>query len=220
MIYEHLVSQKFTKDVARYSELLDIEPDWLMAVMHFETGGTFSPSIMNAKGSGAVGLIQFMPQTAASLGTSTHDLSRMTAEEQLPYVYKHLKAYAHRLDSLGDVYMAVLWPIGIGKAPHEVIFDRKDPLRPKNYAQNKGFDYNKDGKIIKAEIVKKVQAIYDAGKGIDHPSVTIRFHSTGEQVLALQELFHTWGYEIERDGIAGKETDRIFLAVFGVSLPR
>ena len=36
----------------------------LMAVMSFETGGTFNPNIRNAAGSGATGLIQFMPSTA------------------------------------------------------------------------------------------------------------------------------------------------------------
>ena len=41
----------------------------LMAVMSFETGGTFNPGIRNAAGSGATGLIQFMPSTAAGLGT-------------------------------------------------------------------------------------------------------------------------------------------------------
>ena len=38
-----------------------------MAVMSFETGGTFDPGIRNAAGSGATGLIQFMPSTAAGL---------------------------------------------------------------------------------------------------------------------------------------------------------
>lgn len=41
-----------------------------MAAMAFESGETFSPSIKNAAGSGAVGLIQFMPSTAKALGTS------------------------------------------------------------------------------------------------------------------------------------------------------
>ena len=33
---------------------------WLMSCMAFESGETFSPSVRNAAGSGATGLIQFM----------------------------------------------------------------------------------------------------------------------------------------------------------------
>ncbi|HBC04295.1 MAG TPA: hypothetical protein DC015_08915, partial [Aequorivita sp.] len=46
---------------------LGIDVNWLMAVINFESAGTFSPSIQN-KYSGATGLIQFMPSTAKSLG--------------------------------------------------------------------------------------------------------------------------------------------------------
>ena len=39
----------------------------LMAVMSFETGGTFNPRFLMLQGSGATGLIQFMPSTALVL---------------------------------------------------------------------------------------------------------------------------------------------------------
>ena len=48
---------------------------WLMSCMAFESGETFSPSVRNAAGSGATGLIQFMPSTAKDLGTSTTELA-------------------------------------------------------------------------------------------------------------------------------------------------
>jgi hypothetical protein len=59
--------------------------------MAFETGGTFSPSQKNAAGSSVIGLIQFMSTTAKNLGTSTSELAKMTAVEQLNYVEKYLK---------------------------------------------------------------------------------------------------------------------------------
>src|SRR5205085_3198990 len=65
------VSQAFKDKVVQIASDLGTNPNFLMAVMSFESGGTFSPSIKNAAGSGAVGLIQFMPPTAKGLGTST-----------------------------------------------------------------------------------------------------------------------------------------------------
>ena len=53
----------FQQEVSAVAGRLGISEADLMAVMSFETGGTFSPSIPNAAGSGATGLIQFMPST-------------------------------------------------------------------------------------------------------------------------------------------------------------
>jgi hypothetical protein len=134
------------------------DPSWLMACMAFETGESFSPSIRNAAGSGAVGLIQFMPQTAAKEGTSVEKLAAMSAESQLQVVESYFKPWAGKLHSLGDVYGAILWPGMIGQPDTAVIFDKADPSHPKQYLQNKGLDTNADGKITKAEIVARVQA--------------------------------------------------------------
>lgn len=48
---------------------------------------------VNAPGSGAIGLIQFMPSTAKGLGTSTSALKQMTAVDQLAYVEKYFAPY-------------------------------------------------------------------------------------------------------------------------------
>ena len=55
---------------------LDVQPDNLMACMAWESAETFSPKVKNAAGSGAVGLIQFMPATARALGTTAEELFR------------------------------------------------------------------------------------------------------------------------------------------------
>ena len=57
---------------------MGVSEDYLYAVMSFETGGTFDPAQKNMAGSGATGLIQFIPSTAEGLGTSTSELARMT----------------------------------------------------------------------------------------------------------------------------------------------
>jgi hypothetical protein len=58
------VSKRFRSRVKEVAANLQTDPNFLMACMAFESAGTFSSSIKNGAGSGAVGLIQFMPSTA------------------------------------------------------------------------------------------------------------------------------------------------------------
>lgn len=139
------------------------DPSWLMSCMAFETGETFSPTVRNAAGSGAIGLIQFMPSTAAALGTSVEQLAAMSAEGQLHCVEAYFKPWTGRLASLGDVYGTILWPGMIGKPDDAVIFNRDDANRPKLYLQNRGLDVDHDGHITKAEIVSLVQRKFEKG---------------------------------------------------------
>ena len=80
------VSPAFKNKVIEICKRLDINPDYLMACMAFETGETFSPKEPNKKGSGAIGLIQFMPETAPIFETTVEKLAAMTAVQQLDYV--------------------------------------------------------------------------------------------------------------------------------------
>lgn len=156
------VSENFRLLVVDMSHRLAVDPSWLMTAMAFETGRTFSASIRNAAGSGAVGLIQFMPVTAGLLGTTTDALERMMPETQLGYVEKYFQPYAGRMKNLGDVYCAVLWPSAIGCADDYVVFVRGGD-RPKQYLQNAGLDANRDGDITRGEICARIYAMYDEG---------------------------------------------------------
>src|SRR3546814_19970917 len=71
------VTPEFINEVEAMAARLGTKPEYLMAVMSFETGGSFSPAQANNAGSGATGLIQFMPNTAAGLGTSNAALGAM-----------------------------------------------------------------------------------------------------------------------------------------------
>jgi len=82
------VASDFKNKVIGIAKDLGTNPDFLMAAMYIESGGTFSPSILNKAGSGAVGLIQFMPKTAVNLGTTTDQLKAMSAVDQLEFVKK------------------------------------------------------------------------------------------------------------------------------------
>lgn len=131
------------------------DPDWLMACMAFESGETFSSSIRNGAGSGAVGLIQFMPSTALALGTTVETLGAMTSEAQLEYVRQYFLPYARKLLSLSDVYMAILWPAAIGAAEDSILWNQQ--TRPTTYRQNAGLDVNNDLTITKREAASKVE---------------------------------------------------------------
>jgi hypothetical protein len=129
-----------------------------MACMAWESGETFSASVKNMAGSGAVGLIQFMPDVAKELNTTTGALAVMTAEDQLNYVYKYFKMWIDRrgaLATLEDMYMSILWPGAIGKDPAYPIFDSKKSATA--YRQNAGLDINKDGIVTKYECAAKVR---------------------------------------------------------------
>lgn len=148
------VSETFRERVLWIADDLGCNPDHLMACMAWESGETFRPDIKNMAGSGATGLIQFMPRTARGLGTSVQALAAMSAEDQLRFVYKYFEPLRGKLLSLGDVYMAILWPAAVGKPDHFVLFDRKKA--PTAFRQNAGLDVNHDGLVTRAECLVKV----------------------------------------------------------------
>jgi hypothetical protein len=127
--------------------------------MAFESARTFSPGIVNAAGSGAVGLIQFMPATAQDLGTSTTALRAMTAVQQLEFVEKYFAPYASRVRGLGDMYMAILLPKYVG-APDDAVLFTEGKIA---YRQNSGLDANTDGRITKAEAYARVLKMKNLG---------------------------------------------------------
>lgn len=148
------LTDKFYSKVVQISKRLKCNPDELMGVMNSESG--INHKAVNEK-SNATGLIQFMPDTARSLGTTTEKLKNMTAVEQLDYVEKYLekqkKAAGFSNDeqlSAGELYALVFLP---GRANRSVLTSQGE----KYYSWNKGLDRNKDGKITVAELDTRVK---------------------------------------------------------------
>lgn len=164
-----VVSADFRSKVMVIANDIDLWPSDLMSCMAFEDDETFAPDKRNTAGSGAVGLIQFMPQTAAALGTTTQALAGLTAEGQLDYVHRYFAPWKGRLHNLGDLYMAILWPAGVGKPDGYVLFAKSDPVHPRRYIQNKGLDFNADGLITRGEACAKIEA--KKAKGLQPPYV-------------------------------------------------
>ena len=177
--------EKFMSGIADLSEKYNIPQNDILAMMDFETGGTFDPAQKNLgpdgtpeTGSGATGLIQFTPKTAEGLGTSTDDLSKMSRSEQLEYVDKHFETNLKgRLGDEGgdisDLYMSVLFPVAVGKPDDFVLFG-KGAINEKfegRYEANRGLDANNDGSITKVEAAAKVIQLRDQNVKSDVSSV-------------------------------------------------
>ena len=143
------VSAEFTKEVEKIAGRLGTKPEYLLAAMSFETGGTFDPAKRNAIG--ATGLIQFIKPTAISIGTTTDELARMTAVEQLKFVEKYLTPFKNNLNTLEAVYTSIL--SGSPKKPADVLFLAGTPAYKLN-----PLDWNKDGKITASEATTPVAA--------------------------------------------------------------
>lgn len=176
------VSNLFLNKVKTISSVLgmpaDTGPGDLLSCIAWESGRTFSASVVNKAGSGATGLIQFMPATAivyfntaaeiaamndaqkkAAGLAACERLAAMTAEDQLDYVLKYFKPYAGRIKNLGDLYMGILYPKAIGQPDDYALFTDGTTA----YRQNSGIDVNKDGKVTRAECLVKILAMKAEG---------------------------------------------------------
>ncbi|MCP9495542.1 MAG: penicillin-insensitive murein endopeptidase [Pyrinomonadaceae bacterium MAG19_C2-C3] len=182
------VTEEFKDRVMQIADSLGTNPNYLMAVMSFESGATFSPSIKNAAGSGAVGLIQFMPATARGLGTTTDKLALMTAEQQLDFVAKYFAPFRGRLKTIEDTYMAVLFPAAIGRGSDHVLFKRGTRV----YDQNRGLDHDRDGLITVGEAADKVRA--RLGAAATGTGEILRRGVRGAEVEKLQNELVDLGY--------------------------
>jgi hypothetical protein len=153
--------ERFISKIKSVSKRLNIHPEWLMAVIYNES--KFKSNVYNYSGSGAVGLLQFMPATAVDLGTTTQELANMSAVDQLDYVYLYLaKVYKRSnvvkagIRSLTDLYLAILYPRAIGKDYCFSIYS--SPSR--QYFSNKGLDFNQDKSVTISDIDNHLKAKY------------------------------------------------------------
>lgn len=160
LIWGAKVSQEFRVKVREIAKRQGVEANWLMAVMAFETGNSFLPYVKNPNSS-ATGLIQFTKGTATSLGTSTVQLSRMTAVEQLDWVEKYFNQYKGRINNLGDSYMAVFAPRdGLGKSDSTVLYTSPS----QEYYQNRHLDTTNKGYITRGDCIVRVNKAFKQGQ--------------------------------------------------------
>lgn len=152
---------EFLNEVARVAENVGVLPDQLLAVIDFETIGSFSPSEKSGTSSGT-GLIQFLEKTAKGLGTTTSELSQMSRADQMKYVEKYLNRYEGDIKNTGDLYMAVHWPNGIGQSDDYVLYRKGS----KAYRANSSLDTSKDGTVTRGEALVRLRDV-TSGKFTD-----------------------------------------------------
>ena len=159
-----MTKNRSTADIALFAGTMQsagLDPAKVAPIIEFESARTWSPAVKGPKAftrppGYAVGLIQFAPDTAIALGTTTADLEKMTFAEQLPFVVEHFKRQGiERLKSLGDYYAAVFWPAAVGQPDSYVIASAGSPA----YEANKGLDHGQKGQITKADLSQAMQSI-------------------------------------------------------------
>lgn len=134
-----MISSTFTKKlsqiqldkVLQVAKNLGINPNWLLAVMYFESGKTFSPSKTNSIGS--VGLIQFTRdksgvnyKTINGKRYLLSELAQMSFTQQMDIVelyYKEVIKITKKVPvSFVETYLVTFFPLAIGK-PDNFIFE-------------------------------------------------------------------------------------------------
>lgn len=148
---------EFEHKVREISNTLNIPTEWLMAVMYSES--KFDASAQNFKGSGAAGLIQFMPQTAKSLGISNAKLRNMNHVEQLDYVQAYLQGIKNKYGDYKDLtalYLAILYPRALEGDYCYTLYAKPSV----SYQQNAGLDENKDGVVTVKDIDSRMKRLF------------------------------------------------------------
>ncbi len=161
-------SHAFEAKVKEVADELHVPAEWLMAVMYSES--RFDPAVFNRRGSGAVGLIQFMVPTVKELnvrlGTKLYmkDIARMTAVEQMDLVAAYFHTIRERYgdyQSLTDFYLAVLYP----KARQQASFYTLYAKPAKAYKMNVGLDENRDGRVTVNDIDQRMRRMFPTAYG-------------------------------------------------------
>ncbi len=147
----------FCAKLEEVAKNINCNPTDLIGMMQSESG--INPCAYNNNG-GATGLIQFMPSTARSLGTTTSELLNMSAIEQLDYVEQYFSNWTggsgEKLTG-GDLYTLCFLPAYLDR---DVLCSSSDSSTSSYYRANSALDADNDGKITKEELDLRVENKY------------------------------------------------------------
>ena len=150
----------FIQAVNSLAQKYNIDANDLIGLMQSESG--VNPQARNPNG-GATGLIQFMPNTARGIGTTTDALYGMNRAQQMVWVDRYFQA--NRLPrgaTAGNLYASVFLPAYTSRPPNFVVARDGGPndaganRSGSWYAANRGLDLNRDGAITIAELGERV----------------------------------------------------------------
>lgn len=176
------------------AKILRVPVDWICAIINFETGGTFSTTIVN-KTSGAVGLIQFMPDFGKNYKTidgkkyTMTEIKNMSFVDQCGLISLYFKPYISKVKSFTDLYLAVFFPLALGKDDNFVLQTSK--LTPAIIAsQNKAYDINKDNKVTKGEVTTYFANVYKK-LGLTDLADSLKKNSNSNSTMNNLKAFYT-----------------------------
>lgn len=154
------LSPAFVEKVKQVAQRLNCNYEDLIAIMNSESG--LNPQAQN-RGSGAVGLIQFMGvaiqqlNKTYGLNLTAAKIKNMSAIEQMDLVEKYLlmckkMAFPSNAKLSGaDLYSLIFLP---GRASRETLTSRGEGY----YNANRGLDKNGDGKITKGDLAQHINS--------------------------------------------------------------
>lgn len=144
----------FVSGVNQLAQKWDIDAGDLLGLMQSESN--LNPQARNP--SGATGLIQFMPDTARAMGTTTEAISRLNRTQQLALVDRYFQMQKlPKGATAGQLYATVFLP-AYNRKPDNFVVARANgandagKFQPKWYSQNAGLDVNRDGAITIADL--------------------------------------------------------------------
>jgi len=161
---------EFRTGLVELARRLGIEPDWLGAVIAYETAYTWAPNICSGAvyyrgpldDGRAVGLIQFTRPALemfarAGWPVTKAELAALSAEAQLLWVERYFRAVGAvgRMRNVGDVYMAVFAPAAVGKPDSMVLYRAPSSA----HTANRHLDRDHDGAITRAEAIRDVETV-------------------------------------------------------------
>ncbi len=146
---------EFIQKTKAVADKLGIPTDFLRTIFFAESG--CNPKAVNRAG-GATGLIQFMPSTAAGLGTSVAELRMMSGVDQLDYVYKYFSAYKGTFQSVEHMYLYTFYPAAMSHIndPNYVFGAEKSDAYARKIAQVNHYKYG-NGYATMREFKDRVQ---------------------------------------------------------------
>ena len=157
--------EDFLKAVTEVSEKRGINQAEFLGLMASES--SLDPKAVN-KDTGATGLIQFLPEVAERLGTTTDKILEMSRTDQVKLIDKYFDV--NKLPdnpTAGQLKTNVLMPAYTDKGDDFELMTKNKKFtdgeagNPNTFSQNKGLDYNEDGFVTVGEagqsIFKKME---------------------------------------------------------------
>lgn len=192
-LFQNKLSADKIAKVQQVSKDLNVNTNWLLAVMYFESAKTFSPSIKN--GIGSVGLIQFTRdksgvnyKTINGKRYLLDDIAKMSFIQQMDLVKEYYKEVYRMLNiktinSFVDLYLVTFFPRAVNQ-PLDYVFSTSGLSASKIASQNPIFDKNKDQKITKKEVLDHFQKYYNSVFNEINSSVVQNVSSSFDKICA------------------------------------